>query len=291
MQEDTPNGSQQLDMFGNPVAAMPIASVPPAPAASTPADASDATPDAPPKRRRARDVLAAPPSEDLVQLASRLPPHVHLGTSTWSFPGWKGIVYGDDYSNSKLSRDGLNAYGAHPLLRTVSIDRSFYAPLTLTDYLRYAQQVPDHFRFIVKAPALVTDATVRAERGEPVSGNPCFLNAQLAIDEFVRPCLDGLGAKAGALVFQFSPLPNEMLAQPAMFVERLTAFLAALPPLEDDTCYAVEIRDACLLTPRLIRALKATGVCAIASAFMRGCPTRRVRRPRSRCSTKRRQAR
>jgi uncharacterized protein YecE (DUF72 family) len=277
MKEETPEPSAQLDMFGNPVGETPAADASPPTAASdaasdsssdtssdisssTASGTSSAQTGAPPKKRRARDVLAAQPSAEIVELASQLPPHVHLGTSTWSFPGWKGIVYGDDYSNSKLSRDGLAAYGAHPLLRTVSIDRSFYAPLTLTDYLRYAQQVPDDFRFIVKAPALVTDATVRAERGEPVSENPCFLNAQLAIDEFVRPCIDGLGKKAGALVFQFSPLPNEMLAQPALFVERLTAFLSALPPLEGDACYAVEIRDACLLTPRLIRALKATGV-------------------------------
>jgi uncharacterized protein YecE (DUF72 family) len=214
----------------------------------------------PPKQRRTRAVLAAVPSAEVQQIAAALPPQIHLGTSTWSFPGWKGIVYGDDYSNSKLSRDGLAAYGLHPLLRTVSIDRSFYAPLTVTDYLRYAQQVPGHFRFIVKAPALVTDATVRAERGEPVSLNPCFLNPQLATDEFVRPCLDGLGPKAGALVFQFSPLPDQMLADPAGFIERLAAFLSALPPLPDGTRYAVEIRDACLLTPRFIRTLKASGV-------------------------------
>ncbi|MGA7778189.1 MAG: DUF72 domain-containing protein [Paraburkholderia sp.] len=218
------------------------------------------SPPAAPKQRRAREVAAAEPSPEVLAIAQALPPQVHLGTSSWSFPGWNGIVYADDYSNSKLSRDGLAAYGAHPLLRTVSIDRSFYAPLTVTDYLRYAQQVPDHFRFIVKAPAMVTDATVRAERGEPVSLNPCFLNAQLAIDEFVRPCLDGLGAKAGALVFQFSPLPDQMLADPAGFIERLALFLAALPPLLDGACYAVEIRDACLLTPRFIRTLKAAGV-------------------------------
>jgi uncharacterized protein YecE (DUF72 family) len=213
-----------------------------------------------PKKRRSRDVLAAPPSPELLALAAQLPPQVHLGTSTWSFPGWSGIVYGDDYSNSKLSREGLSAYGAHPLLKTVSIDRSFYQALTVTDYLRYAQQVPEHFRFIVKAPMTITDATVRAERGEPVSLNPCFLNAQMAIDDFVTPCLEGLGAKAGALVFQFSPLPDQMLAQPAVFVERLGEFFDALPGLPEGSCYAVEIRDASLLTPRFIRMLKTSGV-------------------------------
>jgi len=120
--------------------------------------------------------------------------------------------------------------------------------------------VPDDFRFIVKAPMTITDATVRAERGEPVSLNPCFLNAQMAIDDFVTPCLEGLGAKAGALVFQLPPLPDQVLTQPAVFLERLAAFLTALPKLPEGTCYAIEIRDASLLTPRFIRTLKAAGV-------------------------------
>ncbi|WP_213297437.1 DUF72 domain-containing protein [Paraburkholderia sacchari] len=239
--------------------------------------------DSPAPRRRAKGVLPAAPGQEVLDLAAELPPGVRLGTSSWSFPGWRGIVYGDDYSNSKLARDGLAAYGAHPLLRSVSIDRSYYAPLAVTDYLRYAQQVPDHFRFIVKAPALITDASVRGDRGEPVSANPCFLNADLATREFVEPCLAGLGAKAGALVFQFPPLPDQLLADPAVFVERLSAFLAALPPLptpasappadaeageaassaafpSDGPCYAVEIRDGILLTPRFVRALRAAGV-------------------------------
>jgi uncharacterized protein YecE (DUF72 family) len=228
---------------------------PPAPASAT----------APAPKRRGRGVLPALADQATLDLAADLPPQVRLGTSSWSFPGWRGIVYGDDYSNARLARDGLTAYGAHPLLRSVSIDRSYYAPLSIADYLRYAQQVPDHFRFIVKAPASITDASVRGERGEPVAENPCFLNAQLAASEFVEPCLAGLGAKAGALVFQFPPLPDALLTDPAVFVERLSAFLAALPPLptapatSDGPCYAVEIRDAILLTPRFVRALRAAG--------------------------------
>jgi uncharacterized protein YecE (DUF72 family) len=258
---------EQFDLFGAPVPA-PEAGELSSKGGDSPESAAplSSLPAEPKPKRRAREVQPALPSPDVLDAANALPPRVHLGTSSWSFPGWQGIVYGDGYSNSKLARDGLSAYGAHPLLRTVSIDRSFYAPLTLTDYLRYAQQVPDHFRFIVKAPASVTDATIRAERGEPVAPNPCFLNAQLAADEFVRPCLDGLGAKAGALVFQFSPLPDAMLAEPAQFIERLAQFFAALPPLPEGPGglggprYAVEIRDASLLTPRFIRMLRACGV-------------------------------
>ncbi len=203
-----------------------------------------------------RGVLPAPLQRDIAELAQRLPANVRLGTSTWSFPGWRGIVYGDDYPNTKLARDGLVAYAAHPLLGSVSIDRSFYGPVSLADYARYASQVPERFRFIVKAPASVTDAFIRGQRGAPDADNPAFLNAQVAIDEFVAPCIGGLGAKAGAFVFQFPPLSDAMIVEPSRFVDRLSVFLAALPPLEGEACYAVELRDAVMLTPRFVRALR-----------------------------------
>ncbi|MCG7402346.1 MULTISPECIES: DUF72 domain-containing protein [Caballeronia] len=239
--EVTITTDQALDLFGE----------------SAPASIEAAKP---PRQPKPRGVLPAPLQPELEALAKRLPDAIHLGTSTWSFPGWRGIVYGDDYSNTKLSRDGLTAYSAHPLLKSVSIDRSFYAPLSLADYARHASQVPAHFRFIVKAPASVTDAFIRGERGTPGAENPAFLNAQIAIDEFVTPCIGGLGEKAGALVFQFSPLPDAMIVEPARFIERLSAFLQTLPPLEGDACYAVEIRDAAMLTPRFIRALRDANV-------------------------------
>jgi uncharacterized protein YecE (DUF72 family) len=231
---------EQGDLFGEPAAAEPP------PTTTSP--------------RKPRGVLPATVPPELDALSRRVPAAVHLGTSTWSFPGWRDIVYGDDYSNTRLSRDGLNAYGAHPLLKCVSIDRSFYAPLSLAEYARYGSQVPEHFRFIVKAPASVTDAVLRGERGAPAGDNPAFLNAQIAIDEFVRPCIDGLGAKAGALVFQFSPLPDAMIVEPSLFIDRLAAFLRALPPLEGESRYAVELRDAVMLTPRFIRALRDANV-------------------------------
>jgi len=190
------------------------------------------------KGRRRRGVLPAPIAPAVADAAAGLPPNVRLGTSSWYFPGWDGIVYDGDFAQTRLSREGLEAYGAHPLLKSVSLDRSFYGPLSVADYLRYAQQVPDDFRFVVKAPASVTDAVIRGRRGEPSGPNPTFLDAQLATREFVQPCLEGLGRKAGVLVFQFSPLP----------------------PDADGTRYAIEIRDASLLTPRFIRALAALGV-------------------------------
>ncbi|MCA3806382.1 MAG: DUF72 domain-containing protein, partial [Burkholderia sp.] len=84
-------------------------------------------PAAPPKKgRRKRGVLPAPIAADVADAAAGLPPNVRLGTSSWYFPGWNGIVYDGDFAQTKLSREGLEAYGAHPLLKSVSLDRSFY---------------------------------------------------------------------------------------------------------------------------------------------------------------------
>jgi uncharacterized protein YecE (DUF72 family) len=199
----------------------------------------------------------------LVRLGRHLPPSVYLGTSSWSFPGWQGIVYGDTYGESTLAREGLVAYSQHPVLRAVGIDRSFHQPLPRSELARYASQVPPGFRFLVKAPALVTDAFARGERGAPTATNPYFLDSSAATEQFVIPTTEGLGERAGPLVFQLSPLPHTMAAGEAGHetIERLGAFLSALPRAVGDFApsYAVELRTSELLTPRFIRMLRETG--------------------------------
>jgi uncharacterized protein YecE (DUF72 family) len=207
---------------------------------------------------RPKLVKAVTLSPATLELASQVPDCLHLGTSTWSFPGWEGIVYGAPYSKTELARNGLAAYAKHPLLRCASIDRSFYAPLSVADYASYADQVPIGFRFIVKGPSAVTDAMTRGPHGDPQEKNSCFLNAEIATRDFVSPCIAGLGAKAGALVFQFPPMPTTLLAEPVETIDRIGHFLAALPSLPNGVDYAVELRDACLLTPRLIKMLRAS---------------------------------
>jgi uncharacterized protein YecE (DUF72 family) len=208
-------------------------------------------------KKAGQKVAPAAVDDALAALAATLPPNLYFGTSSWYFPGWNGLVFGHEYPESTLSRHGLAAYGQHPLLRSVGLDRSFYAPLAAADYARYAAQVPADFRFLVKAPGLVTDAQVRDEKGQGVQPNAAFLDATLATDQFVLPCLEGLGEKAGVLLFQFSPLPRALLADLPALVERLRAFFAGLPrgPL-----YAAEFRDEAVVTPRLVQMLREAGV-------------------------------
>lgn len=201
--------------------------------------------------------------EGLFQLGRQLPPSVYLGTSSWSFPGWQGIVYSRQYTEVQLARTGLGAYSQHPVLRTVGIDRSFHQPLTAHDYARYASQVPESFRFVVKAPAIVSDAVVRRERGAPSDPNPAFLDPAAALDLFVGPALEGLGDRAGPLVFQMPPLPREWTQGDAgaATIERIGAMLARLPQQVDarTPIYAVELRNPELFTPRFVRMLREHG--------------------------------
>jgi len=178
-------------------------------------------------------------------LAGRLPARVRLGTSSWSFPGWRGIVYDRPASEAQLAREGLQAYARHPLLRTVSLDRTYYAPLPRDGFAAYAAQVPETFRFLVKAASQCTSPRESA-----------FLDASFAAEQVVGPFLEGLGGRAGPLVFQFPPLPEEHLRRPERFAERLHAFLDALPraPL-----VAVEVRDRRILGRPYAEALAAAG--------------------------------
>ena len=204
-----------------------------------------------------------PPSDDLLRLGRQLPAGVYLGTSSWSFPGWRGLVYQDGHSESALARTGLAAYAAHPVLRTVSIDRGYYQPLSASEYMRYATQTPDDFRFVAKAPSRHTDAVLRADGGLPERDNPDFLDAQACAEQFVLPALEGLGAKAGPLLLQFAPLPRETLRGEAAIavIERIGTFLAALPARSEHgrPLYAVELRNPELLTPRFVRMLREHG--------------------------------
>ena len=159
---------------------------------------------------------------------------LYLGTSSWSFPGWAGIVYDSKVSQTTLARHGLAAYARHPLFRTVCIDRTYYSPITAEDFARYESAVPEDFRFVVKAHELVTSARQKDDFASP---NPLFLEPGYAVDEVIGPCLQGLGRKAAVMLLQFPP---QMVDNVAAFNDKLHRFLSDLPK---GVLYAVELRN------------------------------------------------
>lgn len=216
---------------------------------------------------RAMDRVApASVQADAALVASRLGPAVHLGTSSWSFPGWRGFVYASNAPAAELAAHGLAAYAHHPLHRTVGLDRAFYGTPSVDTLRSLAAQVPEGFRFLVKAhqactrPHLGSDGTtmgsVNAARA--AGGlNPNFLDPAWACDVVIEPIVRGLGAACGPILFQFPPLSfgaREALRDEAMLIDRLHAFLVSLPR---GPRYAVEVRNDCLLRGALVGKLAA----------------------------------
>jgi uncharacterized protein YecE (DUF72 family) len=220
-------------------------------------------------------VQAAVVPAETAALARALPRSVYLGGSTWSFPGWAGLVYDGVYTESRLARHGLAAYARHPLLRAVGIDRTHYRPLPAGDLARYAAAVPADFLFLIKAHEACTLARYPdhprygAERG---LANPLFLDAGYAAQEVVAPYAEGLGERGGALLFQFAP---QDLGPQERFAAELHRFLTALPrgPL-----YAVELRNREQLSPDYAAALAAAGACPCLNVYSRMPDLRRQAR-------------
>lgn len=193
----------------------------------------------------AAPVDVAPSALATAALASRLPPGLHLGTSSWSFPGWAGLVYDRVTDRTVLARHGLSAYARHPLMRTVGVDRGFYEPIPERLWASWAAVVPEDFRFVVKATRWLT-----------TPGDDGFLDAGRARDEIVGPVEAGLAGKAGAVLLQFPPTSPKAVGGPRGFAERLYRFLEALG---STVPIAVEIRTPGWLSDDYREALRHGG--------------------------------
>jgi uncharacterized protein YecE (DUF72 family) len=218
----------QLDLFGGP--------------AAVPSDGRDVSVTVDPRA----------PSDQLNTLVAafraRCGTDIRLGTSSWSFPGWHGLVYAHHHDAGTLAKAGLGAYAAHPLLDSVSVDRSWYAPLTERAWAEYASSVPVNFRFVVKAHNAVTRLDGPTDRRH-------FLDIHYASKEIVEPTLRGLGDTLGVVLFQFSPQSLTVLNDRPRFFTALRRFLSGLPSGVEK---AVEIRDRALLCDEYFDALEAS---------------------------------
>ncbi|HVZ71372.1 MAG TPA: DUF72 domain-containing protein [Polyangia bacterium] len=209
-------------------------------------------------------VEPAPFAPELEAMAAHLPAALRLGTMSWSYPGWRGIVYAAEAASKTLAPHGLTAYARHPLFRTVEIDRTYYEPLPADDMAAYAAQVPDDFRFVVKAQdacvfsRFPTHARYGARAGE---ANGLFLDPGYAADAVIAPIIEGLGAKLGVILFQFPP---QDVGDGGSFAARLGAFLARLPK---GPTYAVELRNRALVSPAYGDALAGAGAVHVHSVW------------------------
>mgnify|MGYP002780914465 CR=1 FL=1 len=204
------------------------------------------------------DVAPLIAAED-VDRAARLPSWVRFGTSSWTFPGWGGLVYAGAPSREALLRGGLRAYARQPLLRTVGIDRSYYAPLTGAELEQYAAQLPAGFLAVSKAWDAVTTAVFpRHPRYGPLAGapNPRFLDPVYFTERVLSAYEGAFAPFTGPFVVEIPPIPAGSAFDASAFPRRLDSFLAGLPRRFR---YAVELRNRELFTRRYLHALRRQG--------------------------------
>jgi uncharacterized protein YecE (DUF72 family) len=127
---------------------------------------------------------------------------VFVGTSGWSYPEWKGSFYPPKIR----TRDMLSFYTGH--FPAVEVNNSFYRIPTERVLAQWAEQVPEDFRFIMKASRRITHFN---RLGEVDGSLRYFLRA-------VNP----LGPRLGPTLFQ---LPPTLEKDPT----KLREFLARLP--------------------------------------------------------------
>lgn len=195
-------------------------------------------------------------------LSSRLSPSIRLGTSTWTFPGWRGIFYPKSLPERDLVSRGLGLYAQNPLFRTVGIDRSFYAPLTALELARYRDDLPDGYPCVMKVWSGVVT------RQDPKTGAvlPTFLDPRVFEERVLEPVSRSFPRNVGVLLFVLSPMRGEARMGEAAFVEALDRFFEAAPPAFR---YAVELRNPELLSASYLDVLSRHGVSHVLSSWER----------------------
>ncbi len=213
-------------------------------------------------------VKAHLPAPELVERVKRLPRSIRVGTLGWASPSWKGIVYDAMSGEARLYQEGLHAYSRHPMLNTVSLEGHFYRSYTEAQFASFAQQVPEDFRFCVRAPGRFTDPFLRDKQGRPVGANHEFLNPA-SIDEAVERPLSGLGDKFGALLVEAGRVPVQTVDSVddrnryiASVIKRVASWRDALP---EHVIVGIEWRNAECLTPRMMDELFEANIIPIMS--------------------------
>jgi len=206
--------------------------------------------------------------KDAAALAAR---GVFIGTSSWKYPGWRGLLYEDDryvwrgrFSESRFGQLCLGEYGE--IFKTVCVDAAYYK-FPDHDYLRrMADAVPEDFLFGLK----VTDEiTIKKFSNLPRFGlragktNENFLNSELFASSFLKPC-GPFRKKIGVLLFEFSRFFLSDFEYGRDFAAALDGFLGKLPP---GWPYGVEIRNTHFLHQDYFAVLRRHGVAHVFNSW------------------------
>jgi uncharacterized protein YecE (DUF72 family) len=183
---------------------------------------------------------------------------IYFGTSSWKYPGWKGMVYTRSYPNQRtFDQECLAEYSL--LFPTVCADFALYDFPDPEKMQVMYDQTSDHFRVSLKVTDRITVRRYpKLDRYGALAGteNPDFLNVALFEDQFLRP-LERLKEKCGVLIFEFSTFYPTSGVTYESFLQKIGEFLSRLPKKHS---YAVEIRNREFLTEEYLALLRSHGV-------------------------------
>lgn len=157
---------------------------------------------------------------------------VIVGTSGYSYKEWKGSFYPADLPAAKMLSFYATQFGS------VEINNSFYRMPNEATVLKWASEVPDGFRFVLKAPQRITHQKRLVGAEDTV--------------QFFLEIAAALGPKLGPLLFQLPPNLRKD-------TDRLRNFLTLIPRpyrvalevrhdswLEEDVYDVLRVRDVAL---------------------------------------------
>jgi len=157
----------------------------------------------------------------------------NVGTSGFSYKEWKGPFYPEKLAN----KDMLGFYGEQ--LPAVEINNTFYRLPKKEVVAAWAEQVPDTFRFSIKASRRITHFKRLKETDEVL--------------EYLLSTVGALGDRLGVVLFQLPPNFKKDM-------DRLGPFLELLP---DDLNAAFEFRNASWFDDEVHDALRAHGAALV----------------------------
>ena len=182
---------------------------------------------------------------------------ISIGTCSWKYDCWKGLVYPD-----QISGNYLREYSSH--FSTVEVDQWFWSlfprgnpVLPKPEVLRdYANSVHADFAFGIKVPNSITlTHHYKKKNGDQLIRNPHFLSVDLMLEFLDR--LAPLSSNLGPLMFQFEYLNKQKMASQATFLDQLGTFIDSLPR---QYTYCIETRNPNYLNERYFQFLEAHGV-------------------------------
>jgi len=197
------------------------------------------------------------------QITEPYRPYLRIGTCSWKYDSWKGLVYETDKRYGPY--DYLTDYAR--FFNTVEIDQWFWSLFPTGARLpdsetvrRYADSVPDDFLFTVKAPNSITLTNYYAKQTPALKAfagrtNPYFLDVEL-LNRFLE-MIEPMRSKLGPIMFQFEYLNKKKMPSLKAFLDHLDEFFEQAPKGYD---YAVETRNKNYLTENFFEFLRKRGL-------------------------------